>query len=675
VFRAHAQYRMKLSFGVLVVFLMATFAILPARADTITVDNTCGLADAIAAANTDTATGECPAGDGADIIVLTADITLDAELPPITSEITLEGDGHAISGDDRFRIFFVRESGDLTIEETMLRDGIAKPDARRCRRFRGRSDLDAAGGAICNWGLLSVTDSYFSGNTGPHSGGAIWSGGQLSVTDCEFIGNVSRGNRVGYGGAIYSSGTLAVSDCDFSENWSSVRGGAIFGVGALSIADSEFRDNRSLGIGGAIYGVGATRVMESEFSGNSVEEIGGAIYGEGDLHMTDSEFSDNSAGRYGGAIVAKGAVTFVRDSFFSDNSPDDCWLLECVGVTGGVSKGQEVNRSAQVSAQAGAIYVDGSCSLADAITAANRDQAYGGCRAGSGADMIVLTDGILLQAELPPITSEITLRGDGNAISGNRFRIFYVGESGVLTIRNTGLGYGGAQKGARPCEETEVSWRSRFVGGAICNRGHLEVVESEFRSNTSRDLGGAIYNRGDLILSRTTFRQNTANAGGAIYNDGSVSVMHNRFMENSAIRQRGGAIDSSGVLSIAVSEFSDNSAEDYGGAIKSSGVLNIRHSAFLRNKSARRGGAIDSFGALAVEDSDFNKNSSNEGGAIFNSGNLSLERNAFSGNSTRFHGGAIYHAAGYAQEEDSSFSNNRPHDCYGMDCAGSPSGG
>ena len=662
---------MKLSCGVLIVFVMAIFAIVPARADTITVDNTCGLADAIAAANTDTATGNCPAGGGADVIALTADITLDAELPPITSEILLEGDGHAISGDDRFRIFFVRDNGDLTIEETTLRDGIAIPDARRCRRSGEKAD--AAGGAICNWGLLSVTDSYFSGNSAPHSGGGIWSSGRLSVTDCEFIGNAARGNRVGYGGAIYSNGTLTVSDCDFGENRSSVLGGAIFGVGAISVTDSEFRDNRSANFGGAVYGVGAISVMDSEFSGNSVQEIGGAIYGEGDLYMTDNEFSDNSAGSYGGAIVAKGDVTFAGGSFFSDNSPDDCWLVECVSESSGVSKAQEDNRSAQVSAQAGAIYVEGSCGLADAITAANRDRAYSGCPAGSGADTIVLTAGILLQAELPPITSEITLRGDGHAISGNHYRIFYVDESGVMTIRNTGLGYGGAQKGARPCEQAEVSWRSRFLGGAICNRGHLQVVESEFRGNTSRDQGGAIYNQGDLILSGATFRQNTANRGGAIYSEGSVSVMRSRFMENSAIRRRGGAIDSTGVLSIASSEFSDNSAEDYGGAIKSSGVLNMRHSVFVRNKSARRGGAVDSFGALDVEDSDFKQNLSNEGGAIFNSGNLSLKRSAFSGNSTRFHGGAIYHATGHAKVEDSSFSNNRLHDCYGIDCA-SPSG-
>src|SRR5215831_2200412 len=43
-----------------------------AQAATITVSNSCTLVDAITAANSDTATGGCPAGQGADTIVLPA---------------------------------------------------------------------------------------------------------------------------------------------------------------------------------------------------------------------------------------------------------------------------------------------------------------------------------------------------------------------------------------------------------------------------------------------------------------------------------------------------------------------------------------------------------------------------------------------------------------------------
>ena len=66
----------------------------------ITADGTtCTLIDAITAANTDTVTGGCLAGAGADTITLTADVILTTGLPAITttSVITIEGAGFTIS--------------------------------------------------------------------------------------------------------------------------------------------------------------------------------------------------------------------------------------------------------------------------------------------------------------------------------------------------------------------------------------------------------------------------------------------------------------------------------------------------------------------------------------------------------------------------------------------------
>jgi hypothetical protein len=66
----------------------------------------CSLMDAITAANTDRATGGCTAGNGKDIIELTANVTLTAVnnetdgangLPSVTSIITLNGHGHTIA--------------------------------------------------------------------------------------------------------------------------------------------------------------------------------------------------------------------------------------------------------------------------------------------------------------------------------------------------------------------------------------------------------------------------------------------------------------------------------------------------------------------------------------------------------------------------------------------------
>ena len=66
-------------------------------------------------------------------------------------------------------------------------------------------------------------------------------------------------------------------------------------------------------------------------------------------------------------------------------------------------------------ALAGDIYVDGvACQLADAIIAANTDQAIYGCLAGDGADNLILLRNISLQiGTLPSITSDITIVSSG----------------------------------------------------------------------------------------------------------------------------------------------------------------------------------------------------------------------------------------------------------------------
>lgn len=71
-------------------------------------------------------------------------------------------------------------------------------------------------------------------------------------------------------------------------------------------------------------------------------------------------------------------------------------------------------------ATAATITVDGTtCTLADAITAANNDAASGGCMAGSGTDRIELQTDVTLLAALPVITGDLFLAGNGHTISGN----------------------------------------------------------------------------------------------------------------------------------------------------------------------------------------------------------------------------------------------------------------
>ena len=284
----------------------------------LTVGGSCSLADAISAANEDRAVGGCPAGErhGADTIALTADITLSTELPPIESEIMLEGGGHAISGDDRYRIFIVGESGVMTIKGATLRNGNVRDGSAALRCVQDRNVSDKWGGAICNVGRLSIRDSVIS-NSSAQNGGAVFSQNELSVTDSKFSGNTAA-----YGGAIFNWGELSVTGSEFRDNSGHVanaEGGAIYNFeGRLSIVDSLFSGNRAP-VGGALFSDGELSVTGSVFGNNGADGNGGAIASEGELLVTDSVFDGNAAFRSGGAIVGTGEVS-VSGSVFNGNS-------------------------------------------------------------------------------------------------------------------------------------------------------------------------------------------------------------------------------------------------------------------------------------------------------------------------------------------------------------------
>ena len=126
---------------------------------------------------------------------------------------------------------------------------------------------------------------------------------------------------------------------------------------------------------------------------------------------------------------------------------------------------------------AASITVNASCSLADAITAANTNATKGGCPAGSGADTITLTGNIVRNGENEGlnVTSDITILGNAYSITlrnGRVRRAFRVSASGRLTIKNILL------QGGR----NEPGWAKFGAGGTIHNAGYLEVSHTIFQS-------------------------------------------------------------------------------------------------------------------------------------------------------------------------------------------------
>ncbi len=303
--------------AILMVLLLAS----PVYATDVKLSSRCTLADAIIAANSDRAEGDCPAGRGADTIALTRDITLDSDLPKITSNITIEGNGYTISGDHRYRIFY-NEGGALTIHDLAMTKGYVEGELIRDEDGTLKvMKANSIGGAIYNEGELNIINSSFSGNSADSSGGAIYNrAGTVSVSDSVFSDNWVDER----GGAIYNwkEGELSIVNSSFSDN-SAIWGGAIYNKdGTVSVSDSAFSDNSANDGGGAILNeeYGELSVIDSSFSGNSTW-TGGAIDNYGELSVSDSSFSSNSARNSGGAIVNRSELSIVN-SAFSDNSAD-----------------------------------------------------------------------------------------------------------------------------------------------------------------------------------------------------------------------------------------------------------------------------------------------------------------------------------------------------------------
>jgi predicted outer membrane repeat protein len=226
----------------------------------------------------------------------------------------------------------------------------------------------------------------------------------------------------------------------------------------------------------------------------------------------------------------------------------------------------------QVNAELAEQLDDGLCSIAEAIIAANTDQAVDGCAAGNGADTILLGDRNYSISKvdnvtdgpngLPVIRSDVTIQGTrsnedffenprtvtiiGRAArsaldpplpynDGNPpMRFFYVMEGAKLLLKNLMLngGFIGSRETFFGLPEIQNSLLNK--GGAILNLGSLDLQHVSLLSNTAVGSGGAIYSAGNLVIRDTSIKFNQAVllGGGAIDAKGSLTIQRTFLSQN-----------------------------------------------------------------------------------------------------------------------------------------------
>ncbi|MEZ4709298.1 MAG: tandem-95 repeat protein [Caldilineaceae bacterium] len=213
----------------------------------------------------------------ADTITLGADITLNAALPQITSEITLEGANHFIDGGNSVQLFYVNSGGDFTVNNATLQNGYSA----------------TFGGGIFNTnGTLTVSNSTFSGNTADNGGGGIYNlQGTATVSNSTISGNTASFG----GGIVADDGIMTVTNSTISGNTADDGGGIYNLSGTLIVTNSTLSDNSNTGYGGAIRNYGTLMVTNSTFSGNTADN-GGGIYNYGTVHLAGSIFARGASG-------------------------------------------------------------------------------------------------------------------------------------------------------------------------------------------------------------------------------------------------------------------------------------------------------------------------------------------------------------------------------------------
>ena len=135
------------------VFLALYLALLPApyvSANDIKVDSGCSLEKAIGSANNDSSKAKCETGYKIDTIILKENLTLEEELPDITSRIILDGNGHTIRIHKRHTAFIIKW-GNLTIKDLTVKFGSGN---------RSGPTIEIRNGS------LTIVDSHFLNCTG-----------------------------------------------------------------------------------------------------------------------------------------------------------------------------------------------------------------------------------------------------------------------------------------------------------------------------------------------------------------------------------------------------------------------------------------------------------------------------------------------------------------------------
>ncbi len=308
-------------------------------------------------------------------------------------------------------------------------------------------------------------------------------------------------------------------------------------------------------------------------------------------------------------------------------------ILLCIGVCLGLA----LPATAAVISVTTTVDEDGTgadCSLREAVRAANTDGAYGGCPAGSGADTIVLPDGVYTLTAgsqlvissvitVQPATASATVRAAATANSV-AYRVFQVNSGASLTLHDLTIANGG-----------QITWADS--GGCIAvSGGALTLTDTTVRDCYVGFEGGAIFSDGGMVtISGGDVRGNRAgdDGGGLRLLSSSLSITGARLFDNQAFGVFSTATIGGGIafegnsFALDAVQVYNNSATDLDGGSALGGGLAVR---------MITAGSVGTITDSRIEANTISGTTTVQGGAIykFGSGSLTVSGTCIVGNSS-----------------------------------------
>ncbi len=579
------------------------------------------------------------------------------------------------------------------------------------------------GAAIYNMGTITLNNCSFTNNTGSSSGVGLYNTGRATVNNCIFTGNKVNAygtiyntgnltvtsssfinNTVSSGGALYNTGNSTVTGCSIINNTAST-GSAIYNSGStsnLTVNFSSFTNNHAFSSGTIYRSSGAVNAEYNWWGSNNSPST--QVYGTVDytnwLYMTQTINPIN---------IPNGGIGTVTVSF--NNACNGTNVTSIDPSNGHITDGTIVSFSSVLGTlyPVTAVTTNGIATTIftatgtqiKPITATTDNQTVSTYMNGIGTTITVVNV-TTAKDSTSNLTATLTSI-DGSNLANRTITFTINGNSYEITTDLNGV----AAMSYTPHEIGVLNVTASYSGdstyGDSTKTGYLTVLLNEaYVSPTGNDITGEgtltnpyatiqtglnnLISGGTLHLASGTYA-GTGNAGITITKNINIigtsqantiingQTLNTIFSVNSGLNvtmanlyftyckgANGGAVYSSGNLTVNNCGFNANTATTKGGAIYNTGTLTVNNSTFIFNAAtSNHGGAIFNQGTLNVNNSIFNGNTANmNGGAIFSQGTMNLHFNSFVNNHGTT-GSTIYSSSGNANAENNWWgSNNSP---------------